>query len=148
MADLGFSIPEDYLKDLLDNDFDELAPQMIDETLPTLETSITRHLTSVIHGGTGELAKSVAVTKPKKTKTDAYIGNVYIKGQSKNHYYGGASHNRKYPVSNALKAIWLNYGNAHEGARPWLTPAVNACQAEILEKLQKKWEELTGANKQ
>ena len=147
MASLGFDIPEDYLKELTDNNFEELAPEMLNEVLPLLETSITRHLTSVIQEGTGELANSIAVTKPKKTNTDAWISNVYIKGQSKNYYLGGASHTRKYPVSNALKAIWLNYGNAHQGARPWLTPAVNSCQSEILEKLQKKWEELTGANK-
>ena len=147
MASLGFDIPEDYLKELTDTDFDELAPEMLDEVLPILETSISRHLTGVIRGGSGELAKSVSITKPKKTNTDAYIANVYIKGQSKNHYYGGVSHNRQYPVSNALKAIWLNYGNAHQPARPWLTPAVNSCQSEILDKLQKKWEEITGANK-
>ena len=147
MPDLGFEIPDDYLKDLLDNDFEELAPQMINEVLPTLQTSIQRHITSVIHGGSGELARSVAVTKPKKTKTDAFIGNVYIKGQSKNYYYGSSTHKRKYAVSNALKAIWLNYGNAHQAARPWLTPAVNSCQNEIQDKLQKKWEEITGANK-
>lgn len=147
MADLGFNIPDDYLSDLLDNNFDELAPEMLNEVIPTLETSIKRHLTGVIHGGTGELAGSVAVTRPKKTKTDAWIGNVYIKGKSKNYYYGSTTHSRKYAVSNALKAIWLNYGNAHQGARPWLTPAVMSCQTEILDKLQKKWEELTGANK-
>lgn len=147
MADLGFNIPDDYLSDLLDNNFDEIAPEMLNEVIPTLETSIKRHLTGVIHGGTGELAGSVAVTRPKKTKTDAWIGNVYIKGKSKNYYYGSTTHARKYAVSNALKAIWLNYGNAHQGARPWLTPAVMSCQTEILDKLQKKWEELTGANK-
>ena len=43
MADLGFNIPDDYLQDLLGADFDELAPEMLDEVLPILETSITRH---------------------------------------------------------------------------------------------------------
>lgn len=147
MADLGFDIPEDFLKELTDNTFEELAPEMLDEVLPILDNSIRQSLTSVVHGGTGELINSIAKTKPKKTNTDAWIANVYIKGQSNNYYYGGASHNRQYPVSNALIAIWLNYGNAHQPARPWLTPAVNSCQGEIMEKLQKKWEELTGANK-
>lgn len=147
MADLGFDIPEDFLKELTDNTFEDIAPQMLDEVLPILETSITRHLSSVIHNGTGELVKSIAVTKPKKTNTDAWIANTYIRGQSKNHYYGGANHTRSYPVSNALIAVWLNYGNAHQAARPWLIPAVNSCQGEILDKMQKKWEELTGANK-
>ena len=146
MADLGFNIPDDYLQELLGEDFDALAPEMLDEVLPILEQSIRRHLTSVIHEGTGELAGSISVTRPKKTKTDAWIANTYIKGQSKKHY-GSSTHNRQYAVSNALKAIWLNYGNAHQAARPWLTPAVNSCQAEIMDKMQKKWEELTGANK-
>lgn len=147
MADLGFDIPEDYLKELTDNNFDEIAPEMLDTVLPILETSITRHLTSVIRNGTGELVRGISVTKPKKTNTDAWITNVYIKGESKNHYLGSTTHSRKYTVSNALKAIWLNYGRANQPARPWLTPAVNSCQSEILDKLQKKWEEITGANK-
>jgi hypothetical protein len=146
VADLGFNIPDDYLRDLLGADFDELAPEMLDEVLPILEQSIRRHLTGVIHNGSGELAGSISVTRPKKTKTDAWIANTYIKGQSKKHYYGSTTHNRQYAVSNALKAIWLNYGNAHQAARPWLTPAVNACEAEIMDKMQKKWEEITGAN--
>lgn len=146
MADLGFNIPDDYLRDLLGADFDELAPEMLDEVLPILEQSIRRHLTGVIHNGSGELAGSISVTRPKKTKTDAWIANTYIKGHSKKHYYGSTTHNRQYAVSNALKAIWLNYGNAHQAARPWLTPAVNACEAEIMDKMQKKWEEITGAN--
>lgn len=146
MADLGFNIPDDYLRDLLGADFDELAPEMLDEVLPILEQSIRRRLTGVIHNGSGELAGSISVTRPKKTKTDAWIANTYIKGQSKKHYYGSTTHNRQYAVSNALKAIWLNYGNAHQAARPWLTPAVNACEAEIMDKMQKKWEEITGAN--
>jgi hypothetical protein len=147
VADLGFDIPEDYLKELTDNNFDDIAPQMLETVLPILETSIRRHLTSVIEKGTGDLVKGISVTKPKKTQTDAWITNVYIKGESNHHYLGSTTHNRKYPVSNALKAIWLNYGRANQTARPWLDPAVNSCQSEILEKLQKKWEELTGANK-
>ena len=145
--DLNFSIPDDYLEDLLSHDFDELAYEMIKATQPILKGSIEKHLASVIRSGTGELLKGVAGFTPRKTRTDAWIGGVYIKGESNNHYYGSTTHKRMYPVSNALKAIWLNYGNAHQAARPWLAPAVNACEAEIMDKMQKKWEEITGANK-
>lgn len=147
MADLGFEIPDDYLKELTDMTFDELAPEMINEVLPILEQSIRSHLSGVIREGTGELIDSIATVKPKPTKTDAWIGDVYIKGYSTKYYYDHRRHNRKYPVGNALKAIWLNYGNAHQTARPWLTPAVTSCQAEIFQKMQEKWEKLTGANK-
>lgn len=147
MADLGFSIPDDYLKDLLDNDFDVLAPRMLDEVTPILEQSIKRHLNSVIHDGSGELMGSIKVTRAKKTKTDAWISNVCPSGQSKNYYHDSRAYRRVYPVSNALKAVWLNYGNAHQAARPWLTPAVNACQSEILIRMQRIYDETIGANK-
>lgn len=145
MADLGFEIPEDFLKDLLDHDFDEIAPEMLEKVAPVLKEATQKAIRSAESGhGTGELERSVKVTKPKKTATDAYIVNVGPSGVSKSHYYDSASHSRKYPVSNALKAIWLNYGNAHQAPRPWLTPAVNSCESKILSELQKLWEDKVG----
>lgn len=144
MAGLGFEIPDDYLRDFLDKNFDDFAPEMLNDVLPILDTSIKRHLSSKIKDGTGELISSIKDTKPKKTNTDAWICNVHISGYSKKTY---RKRSRAYPVSNALKAIWLNYGNAHQPARPWLSDAVSSCQAEILQKLQTKWEQIIGANK-
>lgn len=145
MANLNLEIPEDYLKDLLDNDFDEIAPEMLEKVAPILKEATQKAIKSAESGqGTGELVNSIKVTKPKKTNTDAYIVNVGPSGTSKTHYYDSATHTRKYPVSNALKAIWLNYGNAHQGARPWLTPAVNSSEPKILTELQKLWEEKAG----
>lgn len=146
MANLGFEIPEEYLKELTENDFDKLAPEMIEKVTPILETAVKKAIRSAESGrGTGELVNSIKVTKPKKTNTDAYIANVGPSGKSKSHYYDSATHSRKYPVSNALKAIWLNYGNEHQPARPWLTPAVNNSQPKVLNELQKIWEERTGS---
>ena len=146
MAGLGFEIPMDYLSALLDADFDTLAPEMIEAAVPILEDSIRKSIKNAESGkGTGELVKSIKVTKPKKTATDAYIANVGPSGKSSNHYYDSATHKRAYPVSNALKAIWLNYGNAHQPARPWLTPAVNSCKDKILDKMQKIWDEKVGS---
>lgn len=142
MADLGFEIPEDYLEALLEHDFDEIAPEMIEKVTPILEESIKKSIRAVESGqGTGELVNSIKVTKPKKTTTDAYIANVGPSGKSSNHYYDSATHKRSYPVSNALKAVWLNYGRAGQPARPWLTPAVNGCKDKILSEIQKLWEE-------
>lgn len=142
MAGLGFEIPMDYLSALLEHDFDEIAPEMIEKVTPILEKSIKSSIRAAESGhDTGELINSIKVTKPKKAVTDAYIANVGPSGKSSNHYYDSATHKRSYPVSNALKAVWLNYGNSHQPPRPWLTPAVNNCQNEILEELQKLWEE-------
>jgi hypothetical protein len=130
MADFNFEIPDDYLKDLLDNDFDKMAPEILNEVVPILDTAIRRNLGSVIKDGSGKLMSSIRITRPKKTKTDAWITNVHPSGRDNN-----------------LKAIWLNYGNVHQAPRSWLTPAVNSCQTEIYGIIQRKWEEITRANK-
>lgn len=145
MADLGFEIPEDFLSDLLNNDFDDMAPEMLKKVAPVLKEATQKAIKSAESGrGTGELVNSVKISPPKKTNTDAYIVNVGPSGNSKTHYYDSATHSRKYPVSNALKAVWLNYGNAHQSPRPWLTPAVNESESKILTELQKLWEEKVG----
>lgn len=128
MSDFNFEIPVDYLEDLLNNDFDKMAPEILNEVVPILDTAIRRNLGSVIKGESKVLMPSIRITRPKKTKTDAWITNVHPSGRDNN-----------------LKAIWLNYGNVHQAPRSWLTPAVNSCQPEIYAIIQRKWEEITGA---
>ena len=145
MASLNLDIPDDFMKDLLSASFDDIATDALEEVEPILKESIQNCIRAAEKGSsTGELVNSIKGTKPKKTKTDAYIVNVGPSGQSKTFYnQKSGSHTRKYPVSNALKAIWLNYGNAHQAPRPWLTPAINNVQNVIQQKLQKIWEERT-----
>ena len=147
MAGLEFDIPMDYMKDLLSNSFDDIAKEALEEAEPILKASIQNSIKAAERGkSTGELVNSIKGTKPKKTKTDAYIVNVGPSGQSKTFYtVGTGKKTRKYPVSNALKAIWLNYGNRDEkqAPRPWLTPAINNASSIIMQKMQKIWEERT-----
>lgn len=145
MASLNLDIPDDFMKDLLSASFDDIATNALEEVEPILKESIKNSIQAAERGqSTGELVNSIKGTKPKKTKTDAYIVNVGPSGQSKTFYnQKSGSKTRKYPVSNALKAIWLNYGNAHQAPRPWLTPAINNVQNVIMNKLQKIWEERT-----
>ena len=140
---LNFHLPEDYMLNLLQEDFYTLGEDMIEAALPVLLNSIKSHLAGVIRNGTGELISNVVDCDPRRSRTNALIATVYVKGVSKNHYYGSTTHARQYEVSNALKAIWLNYGNAHQTERPWLQPAVKACMNEVYEIMQKKYEELT-----
>lgn len=145
MAGLEFDIPMDYMAGLLNSSFDDIAKEALKEAEPMLKQSIQNSIRAAEKGtGTGELVNSIKGTKPKKTKTDAYIVNVGPSGQSKTFYtVGTGKKTRKYPVSNALKAIWLNYGNAHQAPRPWLTPAINNVSSAIMQRMQKIWEERT-----
>lgn len=145
MAGLEFDIPMDYMAGLLSSSFDDIAKEALEEAEPMLKQSIQNSIRAAEKGtGTGELVNSIKGTKPKKTRTDAYIVNVGPSGQSKTFYtVGTGKKTRKYPVSNALKAIWLNYGNAHQAPRPWLTPAINNVSSAIMQRMQKIWEERT-----
>jgi hypothetical protein len=147
MAGLNLEIPEDYLKDLLDHSFDDIAKKALEQVAPELEKSVKTTLRrSIKHTGDSELLKSIRKNKPKQTKTDAWIVNVYPSGYS-NHSFNRYTGERikRYPVSNALKAIWLEYGRVGQPASPWLAPAVSNCSSKILAEMQKIWEKETGA---
>ncbi len=139
---LGFEFPEDFLQKFLDTTADDYCERALSETVPLLTESTKSAISAVAKNGTGELVGSVKASKAKKAKNGAWIINVNPKGTSKNHYYDSQSHRRKYPVSNALKAVWLEYGNAHQAPRPWLASSVNSCRAEIEERLQKIYTEM------
>ena len=148
MAGLNLSIPEDFLQELLDTPFDDIAKRALEETAPELEKAVKRTMrSSVQHTGESEMVNSIRTSKPKKTKTDAWICNVYPSGYSHNYYCRdtGGKKVRRYPVSNALKAIWMEYGRTGQQARPWLAPAVASCHDKILTRVQKIWEEVTKA---
>ncbi len=147
MAGLKLEIPEDYMRELLDAPFDKVAKRVITETAPELEGAVKKCMRrSVQHTGESEMVNSVRKSAPKKTKTDAWICNVYPSGNSSSYYLRGSGKKaRKYPVSNALKAIWMEYGRTGQTARPWLAPAVTSCKDKILTRCQKIWEEVTGS---
>ena len=147
MALFDVDFPEDFLSDLLETDFDEIAVAALKEAAPVLEKSIKQSCTRVIeHSGESELVKSIKSSKPKKTKTDAWIVNVGPKGYSrKKTYRSGKGKERKKPVSNALKLIWKEYGVAgRQPARPFLTNACNAVRETVMEKMQQVYERKTG----
>ncbi len=147
MAGLNLEIPDEFLKELLDKPFDAVAKKALDECAPVLEQSVKGSLRKAIkHQGDSDLIKSVRKNKPKQTKTDAWIVNVYPSGYSQHTFnrYTGKSIKR-YPVSNALKAIWLEYGRVGQAPSPWLAPAVQNSSNEILRKMQEIWEKEVGA---
>lgn len=147
MAGLNLEIPDDLLKELLDKPFDKIAKTALDECAPILEKAVKSSMRRAVkHPGDSDMVKSVRKNKPKQTKTDAWIVNVYPSGYSKNSFnrYTG-NRVKRYPVSNALKAIWLEYGRVGQNPSPWLAPAVSNCSSEILRKMQDIWEKEVGA---
>jgi len=147
MAGFNLEIPDDFLKELTDKPFDKIAKDALDECAPILEKSVKSSMRHAVkHSGDSDMIKSVRKNKPKQTKTDAWIVNVYPSGYSSNtfsRYTGGRV--KRYPVSNALKAIWLEYGRVGQMPSPWLAPAVANCSGEILKKMQDIWEKEVGA---
>lgn len=138
MASFDIDFPDDFMSDLLETDFDEMAEEMLLETAPLLEKALTASARRVVeHEGDSEMVNSIKAAKPKKTKTDAWIVNVGPRGKSREkHYYHQVSR-RKYPVSNALKAIWKEYGIAGQQApRPFITTAVNSARKSIMDRIQ------------
>lgn len=149
MGSFEINFPDDFLSELLDTDFEEVAKEALEVTAPVLKSSIQTSIKGRIgHPGDSELVNSVKISKPKKTKTDAWIVNVGPSGKSSNYYYSYGSSKRvkrKYAVSNVLKAIWLEYGRQGQAAKPWLTTATENVRTSIMDKMQEIYNKKVGA---
>lgn len=142
----GFAmdVSDDYLDQLFSHEFDSLAKDMLNEVKPILKESTQNAMRAVVqHSGDSDMINSVKASNPKKTSTDAYIVNVGPSGYSENTFNRGS---KQYKVTNAAKAIWLQYGVAgRQPARDWLTHSVNSCEEEVMTKMQQSWERMTGS---
>lgn len=148
MAGFEIDFPEDFLSELLDANPDEIAETMLKEAAPILEKQMkTSCIAAVRHEGDSELAASIKAKKPVKTKTDAYIVSVEPTGNSKTKVYHrtGKKSERTYPVSNALKMIWKEYGiPGQQAPQPFLQAATNAAEAAVAEKMQEVYNRMVG----
>lgn len=143
MAQMDINFPDDFLSELLNTDFDEIAAEALAEAAPLLEQSLKTSCRRVIdHEGESEMVESITCSKPKRTKTDAWIINVGPRGYSKTKVYRDTrNRKRKYPVSNALKMVWKEYGIAgRQPARPFITNACNNARAAVMRKMQEVYE--------
>lgn len=145
MAGFNVDFPDDFLSELTDCQFEMIAEPALEAAAPVLEKSMKNAARAVVqHEGESEMVKSIKAGKPVKTKTDAYIVNVGPKGNSKNKY---KKKKKKYPVSNALKGVWMEYGiNApghHQAPRPFIEKAKNDAKEKALEKMQEVYDGMT-----
>lgn len=150
MADFEVEFDSDFLSDLLETDFDELCEEALNEASPILEEAVKKEARKVIdHEGDSEMVESFKAHKAKKTINGAWIVNVTPKGVSNvKFYYGnnkGGKSTRKYQVSNALKAIWKNYGiPGKQTPKPFLGNATRAAEKGVLSKIQDAYNKKVG----
>ena len=124
--------------DFLDMDFDDAAERALNESVPILEgTMRSAAAAAVKHDGDSAMVNSIKGSKPKKsTATDCWIVNVGPRGYSSTKKYHGKRKGGKskqtYSVSNALKAIWKEYGiPGHQSPQPFIQKATNQAQARV-----------------
>lgn len=153
MSRFDVSFEDDAISRLTMTGFDEIAVEALNECAPVLVESTKEACASVIsHPGDSELVNSWTANKPKETRSkDAYVLTVVPKGNSKTHYYfavngKGGHYARKYAVSNALKAIWLENGiNGRQDPHHFLEKAAKSCEAEVNQKIQDVFNRKVGA---
>lgn len=148
MALFDLEFPDDFLSGLLDTEFEDIAEKALSEAAPILEKSIKESCQSAIqHDEDSELVHSIKAGKPKRTKTDAMIVSVKPEGYSTVKVYRrtGKQSERTYPVSNALKAIWKEYGiPGKQAPQPFLQAATNAAEAAVTAKMQEVYNRMVG----
>ena len=137
--------------DWLDMDFDESAEKALNESVPILEGTMRSAAAAVVkHDGDSAMVNSIKGSKPKKSvATDCWIVNVGPRGYSSTKTYHGKRKGGKskqtYKVSNALKAIWKEYGiPGHQSPQPFIQKATNQAQARVEKIIEdafnKEWE--------
>lgn len=148
MAQMQIYSSEDAFDSLWNVNFADYAIEALNEAAPVLESRMKANARAgVMHEGDSEMVNSIKASKAKKAKTNAYIINVGPRGYSKTKVYTakdgkGKRTTRSYPVSNALKAIWKEYGiPGRQPARPFISAAAVQCERQIIDILQKKFED-------
>lgn len=138
MAEFDVDFPDDFLGGLLETDSEQIIKEALDSAAPMVESTMKDILRKDGHELSGELIGSIKATKAKRAKNGAWIVNVRPTGYSTNNtYYSASSSRRKYKISNALKAIWIEYGiSGQQPARPFLTRTVNETRECVMKRMQ------------
>lgn len=109
---------------------DDIAPAMLNAASPIVVTAVKNRLQP--HSRTGALVRSVAASAAKAVK-NGFSCKIHFAGydtSKKGNKKGGKG------VANAVKAAGLEYGNAHEAPRPFLTAAKNDARDAVADKMQ------------
>ena len=110
---------------------EEICSEILKAGVPILKREIIKRAS--FHRRTGEMVKSIKETEPKKNRYGWYTSVRPTGTDSKG-------------VRNMEKMAYLEYGAVHHGqpATPVLSPAVNACEDEVLAAMQQEFDRRTG----
>ena len=79
------------------------------------------------HSKTGSMASSIKCSKPTINRSGDAVGRVKFYGKDKN------------GMQNWNKAIWAEYGTKHQGAQPFVRPAIKSCESSVRAAMEKKF---------
>ena len=142
---MNLSFEFEGLTDMLP-DFDEVSKEMLQAAAPVLVDKTKNAVKGVIkHDGESELVNSVKAGTAKKNKWGGYEISAEFKGESrtKTYRHSKTKRGKKHAVSNALKAIWKEYGIPGRGipAQPFLEKAAKAAEDEAVDIMQNVFDE-------
>lgn len=130
MASFEMEGLDSLISELSSIEIDEIAPKMLEESAPILESNIKQRAS--LHNRTGSMADSIKTTKAKAGK-DGYSITVRPTGQDKK------------GVRNMEKMVYMEYGTYKQNATPILTPAIRESENDVLEKMQEVFDREVGA---
>lgn len=129
MGRFDFQIPVEFLKQLGRlADVEKYAPQMLEAAVPILVRSVKASLTlSAYKNPTGKMVASVKASRLFHNNNGFWM-TVRPTGVDQG-------------VRNMEKAAYLEYGTSKQPARPWADRASNNAKEEVLDAMQKAFEE-------
>lgn len=114
-------------------DTDKYAPEMLNVAAPILEKGLRSRVKREANKGyaSGDLENSIKAKKPGKNEYGHYV-MVTAEGKDRK------------GVRNNEKLAYLNYGTTKQEARPVIAGAIGDTEADCLEAMQQKFDEVTG----
>ncbi len=127
MGRFDANLPDDFIRELeqLGSDVDRVAPLMLEAGAIPLRTAIKRRARP--HTRTGELEGSPTIRKPQKKDGIWSIRITF-------------SNSKKHKGVNTKKALALEYGTRRQRAQPFLRPAVDDANEDVLKEMQDVFE--------
>ena len=122
MAQFSFSVDIDSIFPKGLND-ENLALDMVKAGQEVMQKSIQSGASK--HRKTGSMANSVKCSKATINRNGDAVGRVKFYGKDKN------------GMQNWYKAIWIEYGTRHQGAQPFVRPAIKSCEGSIRAAMEK-----------
>ena len=127
MGKFDFEVSPEFIKQLGRlEDVDRIAPQMITEAAPIVETSMRKELS--FHKVSGDMRDSVKISKAIKVKNGGYFIVVRPMG------------NDGKGVENMAKLVFLEYGTKKQSAKPVMAKIVKDSEQQVYAKMQEVFE--------